>query len=655
MFSETGMSKMKRRLLSVLVSVFLWTVLLALFVFHGAAFAESKDTLKTKSEDALEAASENALEAASENALEAASEDALEAASEETLETKSEDTLETETEAETIPSDETVTASEDDSNIDFVLVLDNSGTMARSDPGGLTVDAAKMFIDMLPMKNARVAVVEFGSNYGENAFSPEKYTKYVSVPFPLSDISSIEQKEACKQVIGETRQDGDYTPVGYAFLAACDVLKQSGAQPGDAGILLISDFRVTGQKREDFLEDGYNYQSLADAERICAENEWPVYTLEMNFDGQNDHPSDYTERIASRIRSRIPEESGSGEYVPLRKASDAQSKFAGIFRMYFDPGSQEEAEVQTQVTDSNGDATFPFSVGEMVAELNITLTSADCSKIKSVEIGQGDNMVTYDMTGYAAPLQGQDQIITKEKRYITIKLMIPPPGDDWKVVVHGEENTELGMYALSIHDMDFRLLAWTVTTYAGSPVHFSALYIYDGKRYHSPRVYTVYPAVLQILETGEEIPMKSGDNEYFADVPFENEGTYTVKAVASGDTFRTGSIETGECRVTVLAPETELETETETETEAETGTETEAETETGVETETEAETETESETEKATEPQTSKPARVRTPFVPTPPPPKETSKGIDVFTIALIGAAVLIVLLLILVIRRRNR
>ena len=243
MFSETGMSKMKRRLLSVLVSVCLWTVLLALFVFHGAAFAESKDTLKTKSEDALEAASENALEAASE--------DALEAASEETLETKSEDTLETETEteAETIPSDETVTASEDDSNIDFVLVLDNSGTMARSDPGGLTVDAAKMFIDMLPMKNARVAVVEFGSNYGENAFSPEKYTKYVSVPFPLSDISSIEQKEACKQVIGETRQDGDYTPVGYAFLAACDVLKQSGAQPGDAGILLISDFRVTGQKR----------------------------------------------------------------------------------------------------------------------------------------------------------------------------------------------------------------------------------------------------------------------------------------------------------------------------------------------------------------------------------------------------------------------
>ena len=494
----------------------------------------------------------------------------------------------------------TASAGENDSTIDFVLVLDNSGTMARSDPDGLTTAAAMMFIDMLPTKNARVAVVEFGSNYGENAYSPEKYTNYVSVPFPLSDISSIEQRDACKQVISQTTQDGDYTPVGYAFQAACDVLEKGGAAPGNAGILLISDFRITGQKKEDFLEDGYSYQSLEDAERIAAENEWQVYTLEMNFDGKNDQPGDYTERIAARVRSMIPETVGYGDYVPLHDADEAQTRFADIFQLFFDPGNQADSEVQIRTTDENGIAIFPFTVGEMVAELNVTLTSPDSHQIQSLEIGRGDQMTTYDLTSYQEPIQEEYRTITKEDRYITIKLMLPAPGEDWKVVVHGEARTELEMHALSIYDMEFRLEALTaeqmnaaqdlapqteadegnaapdlaqteadegnaapepaeteegssITVSVNSPIHFTAAYLYDGRRYSYSKVYEVFPAALEIVETGEQIPMVMGDTEYYADISFLREGTYTVKAIASGETFRTGSIETGTLGVTVVS------------------------------------------------------------------------------------------------------
>ena len=522
----------------------------------------------------------------------------------------------------------TASAGENDSTIDFVLVLDNSGTMARSDPDGLTTAAAMMFIDMLPTKNARVAVVEFGSNYGENAYSPEKYTNYVSVPFPLSDISSIEQRDACKQVISQTTQDGDYTPVGYAFQAACDVLEKGGAAPGNAGILLISDFRITGQKKEDFLEDGYSYQSLEDAERIAAENEWQVYTLEMNFDGKNDQPGDYTERIAARVRSMIPETVGYGDYVPLHDADEAQTRFADIFQLFFDPGNQADSEVQIRTTDENGIAIFPFTVGEMVAELNVTLTSPDSHQIQSLEIGRGDQMTTYDLTSYQEPIQEEYRTITKEDRYITIKLMLPAPGEDWKVVVHGEARTELEMHALSIYDMEFRLEALTaeqmnaaqgqpengleqsengpglakaeadegnaapdlapqkeadegnaspglaqteadegnaapepaeteegssITVSVNSPIHFTAAYLYDGRRYSYSKVYEAFPAALEIVETGEQIPMVMGDTEYYADISFLREGTYTVKAIASGETFRTGSIETGTLGVTVVS------------------------------------------------------------------------------------------------------
>lgn len=458
-------------------------------------------------------------------------------------------------------------AAEDDSTIDFVLVLDNSGTMARSDPDRLTVSAAKMFIDMLPEKNARVAVVEFGSDYGEDAYSGEKYTNYVSVPFPLSDITATDQKEACKNIIDRMTQDGKYTPVGYAFQAACDVLEKGGATPGDAGILLISDFRVTGQKKEDFLDGGYDYQSLADAEAIAAENEWPVYTLEMDFDGKNEHPSDYTERIAARIRSDIPNKVGYGDYVPLKNAEDAQARFAEIFRLFFDPDNEDGAQVQSQVTDDKGDAEFHFSVDGMVAELNVTLTSKDSSLIREIEIGHGDVMSAYDLTQYTEPIQEENRTITRDERHITIKTMVPAPGDDWKLFVHGEARTEIGMYALSVHDMNMQLKAaadsieegeHSITIRQNGSVQFTASYIYDGIVYDSSQVYSAYPAVLDVKETGEQIPMTAGEAEYSATVPFSVPGTYTVKAIASDSTFRTGSIESGEYTVVVEKKTIEL-------------------------------------------------------------------------------------------------
>ena len=460
-------------------------------------------------------------------------------------------------------------AVEDESTIDFVLVLDNSGTMASSDPEGLTVSAAKMFIDMLPQKNARVAVVEFGSNYGEDAFSGEKYKNWVSVPFPLSDISTIDQKESCKQVIGETSQDGQNTPVGYAFQAACDVLEQGGATPGDAGILLISDFRLQGEPSLD--ADGWEYESLNDAESRAAANQWPVYTLEMNFDGKNDNPTEYYEKIAAKIRSEIPEKVGNGsKYIPMTDAKQAQANFAEIFRLFFDPNNNDDSQIQNATTNENGDAEFSFTVGEMVAELNVTLTCDDTSLINSIDIGHGSDMRSYDLTGYVSPIQEEDRIITKEEKYITIKLMVPMPDEAWKVVVHGAANTDIGMYALSIHDMNFQLVAVTDSLEAegkieikdgglievgpNTNIQFNASYIYNGLPYISSKVYSAYPAYLEVTPEGGEvrrIEMTPSESAYTTSYLFETYGNYSVKAVVMSDMFRTGSIQTGTYTVMV--------------------------------------------------------------------------------------------------------
>ena len=51
--------------------------------------------------------------------------------------------------------------------------------------------------------------------------------------------------------------------------------------PGFRQIEPAENSLIAAEVLEDFLEDGYNYRSLEEAERIAGENQWPVYTLEM--------------------------------------------------------------------------------------------------------------------------------------------------------------------------------------------------------------------------------------------------------------------------------------------------------------------------------------------------------------------------------------
>lgn len=67
----------------------------------------------------------------------------------------------------------------------FVLVLDCSGSMEESDVNGLSPKAAKMFVDMMPVENAQIAIVAFGANWGEDSYvypgdtTSNTYTKVI--------------------------------------------------------------------------------------------------------------------------------------------------------------------------------------------------------------------------------------------------------------------------------------------------------------------------------------------------------------------------------------------------------------------------------------------------------------------------------------------
>ena len=108
----------------------------------------------------------------------------------------------------------------------FVLVLDCSGSMEESDVNGLSPKAAKMFVDMMPVENAQIAVVAFGANWGEDSYVyPGDTTSntYTKVILGMTDVGTEKAKKKVKEAIDETakvRDKNGYTTIGYALQAA---------------------------------------------------------------------------------------------------------------------------------------------------------------------------------------------------------------------------------------------------------------------------------------------------------------------------------------------------------------------------------------------------------------------------------------------------
>ena len=97
--------------------------------------------------------------------------------------------------------------SEENGIVDFVLVLDCSGSLNVTDPSHLCATACKMFVDMVPLENARISVIAFGYDGGT------QYTlKNMSIDNPLDlkkvylvsdmvEASAIKDKNALKQQV----------------------------------------------------------------------------------------------------------------------------------------------------------------------------------------------------------------------------------------------------------------------------------------------------------------------------------------------------------------------------------------------------------------------------------------------------------------------
>lgn len=434
---------------------------------------------------------------------------------------------------------------EEKENIDFVLVLDCSKSMDSSDPESLSISAAKMFVDMLPVENTRVAVVGFGPEWGKSTYVLDYDSKtdtMSKVAYDLIAVSTQEKAEVKNSVEAikaeGAKADGDltYTQVGYALETANDILQKNNSKKNSACIVLMSDGRLTEKesiKKKDAYKSGNMtlYKSVENAVDVASENEWPVYCLELNYDGLKSGDS-WMKNTAIQQMTRIAEGTG-GKRIEVNSPSQIDEAFTEIFSRFFENDNFEVSNL----TLHNGKAEKEFNVPDMTAEASIIISGTETAQIDSVEITDPKGV----SKKYEKSEQSDSRIITFEnKKYIMIKLLQPTVGQ-WSVAAYGKDGITIKVMSTSIQEMNLHLTTQQDTEgtlQKGKPVEFTASFVYNGISYSSEKFYQDNPAFLEIVETGDRFEMTSGADNYKGTVTFNDSGVYTVRAVVESGYFR---------------------------------------------------------------------------------------------------------------------
>lgn len=445
--------------------------------------------------------------------------------------------------------------SEENGIVDFVLVLDCSGSLNVTDPSHLCATACKMFVDMVPLENARISVIAFGYDGGT-----QYILKNMSIDNPLDlkkvylvsdmvEASAIKDKNALKQQVTDaTSKSGTNTPLGTALLSAVDLLENNGASDKNACVILLTDGRIAAQQNR--YDDKDNAHTAA---KTAASHDWPVYTMHLNDGERYGAGSEET-----TLMRQIAEESGAGEdgYTPLTSFQEGNAAvaraFMNIFNRFMFGGN---GNIITKTADTQGDVTCDFEVPELTSETTVIVSGAS---LKSVTVNGPDGSSrtvdknNFDEQNFVATIDSNHESGGRQNKYICIKLLCPEAGM-WTVQAKGDPNANIDMYDCSMRDLDL-VLSTSLTDESrvlakNEAVTFNAYFTYHGNEILKNPYYEKKQPVLVFTNTANgqkaELPMQAGANGGYAATISMNEleyqGTFTVAARLDDSMFRNGS------------------------------------------------------------------------------------------------------------------
>ena len=409
----------------------------------------------------------------------------------------------------------------ENSPVDFVLVLDCSGSLKQTDPNKLCIAATKMFLDMIPVENARIGIIGFGYPGGESYSLNSRINDatmdldLVQLVSPLISVEDLNEdnKDTIKNAASKaTAVDGDTTPMGAGLVSAVDLLESNGSSDGNACIIVLSDGVITSAR------DHYVDEAMAErAADWAGAHRWPVYTLQLN--DHNASPS----HVSTRMQL-IAEKSGAGAdgYYNLTDFSSGKTDVAYAFLNIFNRFMGNKGNISEETTDESGDVRRVLTIDNLTSETTIV---ASGNSVKSIQI--------ISPSGAELNPNRGDFILNYEPgSYICAKLICPEPGE-WTAVVKGDSNATIIMYDCSMRDMDMELTSSVPPSSDNlisktETIHFNVIFSYHGKPVKATQEFFEQVDSTLIAENNT-----TGERTFFEDLEANKEGFH--KALTLGE------------------------------------------------------------------------------------------------------------------------
>ena len=437
--------------------------------------------------------------------------------------------------------------------VHFVLVLDCTGSMDKADAEGMSVAAAELFVDVLPMDNATVSVICFGKlwhqtytfkNSGAEELKPfldqsgkfsnklREDSLYITTLCECQSLKNVTERSELKNKIEEADElvsANTVTVANSAMLAAIDLLKSTKVEPENACIILMSDGRVQTERRD-----------AMDA--VTAINPYPCYVLELNYDQKNT-PTTISRKQLVNIAAKYDGDKDSDRYIEVKSAGDVIQAVSAAIGRFIDLKSMNP--VKLAVPDGQP-VEYTFKVPLMASESNIVVTGEGFQKM-IVTPPNSQNSVTYERTNTVDP---NNTFIRNLDKYAVLKMKRPAAGD-YKVTIYGKAGTNVYVHAICATELNFVLRANDYEPNSrdvwlkNDKIKFSAGLEDENGVVPGDAYYTANPA--QITITNENTKQQigpfvgtPGPNGYTWDIALQEAGAIDVSAYLTSEDLRGG-------------------------------------------------------------------------------------------------------------------
>ena len=423
---------------------------------------------------------------------------------------------------------------QDDAPHDFVILLDCSGSQRASDPKNLCLEACKSFVDLLPSRNTRVAVLGFGYTDGtsytySSDFDPA-YTgdaPWVHVLVPMSYLDSEADRDEFKKTVETVyfqKKEQGMTPIGQAVSAGLDTLKQSGSAEGKACVILITDGIDVPYMR---------YFYPAEAAPDAAEREWPIYCIGLNYNCSD--PNELNN--AKDLLKEYCTISGNTTLGSLSCSTpeEVYSSFIQIFRNFYNLNGETQWLVLPADTS--------FEVPAMTSEAAVTVFGAGVESVKLTHAESGEE--------YTITKSSTDKkmiAVVEEDAYVSIRMIVPTEGT-WNVHLEGKGGVEVQFSETDIREMDIDMV--TNTLQEGTEltkkdrIRVDACFAYGEHEVHNNGFYNANPATLVVRSgngTTREFDMEATKDGYTYELALSEipSGFFELQVSVKHSMFRDG-------------------------------------------------------------------------------------------------------------------